>query len=115
MFSVEPREAAGALVGYLGETPVGLVAFDQGREAETGCGWMTCLAVREGWRGHGYGVQLLGQAVQRVRAAGGTALRAPAPEGPEARGFLTAYGFRPAPDGSAWEKSIAFDPEFLGA
>ena len=104
-------EAAGreTVTGYLREKLTGLLQVDPAS------GWISMLCVRPECRRQGLGVQLLGQAVQRVRAAGGTALRAPAPEGPEARGFLTAYGFRPAPDGSAWEKSIAFDPEFLGA
>ena len=114
MFSVEPREAAGALVGYLGETPVGLVAFDQGREAETGCGWMTCLAVREGWRGHGYGVQLLGQAVMHYRPLGRDRLRIELPAGDKvAESFCREYGFVPVA-GGIWEKYIGYQAEFLG-
>ena len=32
-----------------------------------------------------------------------------------AEGFCREFGFAPAPDGGAWEKSIGYDPEFLGA
>ena len=41
--------SAGApvLAGYLDGTPVGAVAFDDGRESERGCGWIPLLAVAE--------------------------------------------------------------------
>lgn len=46
------------------------------------------------WRGQGYGVQLLGQAVQFARARGREALTLTCPEA--LRGYFTQYGFAPA-------------------
>lgn len=37
-----PPAGAPVLAGYLDGTPVGAVAFDDGREAERGCGWIPC-------------------------------------------------------------------------
>lgn len=70
--------SAGApvLAGYLDGTPVGAVAFDDGRESERGCGWIPLLAVAEPWRRRGYGVQLIGQAVMHYRPMGRDRLRA---------------------------------------
>ena len=71
---------APVLAGYLDGTPVGAVAFDDGREAERGCGWIPLLAVAEPWRRRGYGVQLIGQAVMHYRPMGRDRLRLPTPE-----------------------------------
>ena len=76
-------------------------------------GWISLLCIRPDRRRQGLGVQLLGQAVQRVRAAGGQVLRAAVPADPGTEAFFDACGFRPAPDGGELEKSIAFRPEFL--
>ena len=56
---------------------MGAVAFDDGREAERGCGWIPLLAVAEPWRRRGYGVQLIGQAVMHYRPMGRDRLRLP--------------------------------------
>ena len=108
--------SAGApvLAGYLDGTPVGAVAFDDGRESERGCGWIPLLAVAEPWRRRGYGVQLIGQAVMHYRPMGRDRLRLPTPETEAAAGFYREFGFSPAADGPAWEKFIGYDPEFLG-
>ena len=108
-------DGAPALVGYLEETPVGAVAFDDRREADRGCGWISLLAVAEPWRRRGYGVQLIGQAVLHYRPKGRDRLRLPPPETEAAEGFYREFGFAPALEGDAWEKSIGYDPEFLGA
>ena len=105
---------AAVLTGYLNGTPVGAVAFDEGREAAEGCGWIPLLAVAEPWRRRGYGVQLIGQAVMHYRPMGRDRLGLPAPETEAAAGFYREFGFSPAADGPAWEKDIGYDPEFLG-
>lgn len=109
-----PPAGAPVLAGYLDGTPVGAVAFDDGREAERGCGWIPLLTVAEPWRRRGYGVQLIGQAVMHYRPMGRDRLRLPTPETEAAAGFYREFGFSPAADGPAWEKFIGYDPEFLG-
>ena len=69
----------------------------------------------EPWRRRGYGVQLIGQAVMHYRPMGRDRLRLPTPETEAAAGFYREFGFSPAADGTAWEKFIGYDPEFLGA
>lgn len=105
-----PAETGGqeTLLGRMEEEPVGLLRV----EAETG--WISLLCVRPDCRRRGFGVQLLGQAVQRVRAAGGERLRTALPRDRDAERFFRDYGFRPAADGEALEKNIGFDPAFLG-
>ena len=87
---------APVLAGYLDGTPVGAVAFDDGREAERGCGWIPLLAVAEPWRRRGYGVQLIGQAVMHYRPMGRDRLRLPTPE-TEAGPANTRWGPPPGP------------------
>ena len=107
-------DGASVLTGCcLDGTMVGAVAFDDGRDAARGVGWIPLLAVGEPWRRRGYGVQLLGQAVMHFRPMGRDRLRLPPPGSAEAESFYRDYGFAPAPDGS-WEKDIGYDPEFLG-
>ena len=100
------------LVGYLQEEPVGLVQL--GPEN----GWISLACIREDCRKRGFGVQLIGQAVQHVRPLGGQTLRVALPEGSGARTFFMDYGFVPAektPEGrEVLEKDIRFRPEFLG-
>lgn len=103
------REAAGeeTLVGYLQEEPVGLLGLD------SAAGRITRLHVRPDCRGRGYGIQLVGQAVQRIRDRGGERVLAPLPPTEAAERFYRDYGFHAAPEGGGMEKSIAFDPAFL--
>ena len=99
------------LVGYSRETPVGLVQM--GPEA----GWISLACIREGYRSRGFGVQLIGQAVQWTRALGGETLYIALTEGNAAKVF-SDYGFVPtgtAEDGrTVFAKDIRFLPEFLG-
>lgn len=95
------------LLGWLGEEPVGLLRVDPAS------GWIAELRVRPDWRRRGLGVQVLGQAVQAVRRAGGETLRAAPPESPEGRSFAAEYGFRPAGEAEL-RKNIGFDPAYLG-
>lgn len=95
------------LVGYLGDEPVGLLQLD------AGTGWISLLCVRPDCRRRGYGIQLIGQAVQRVREAGGERILAAPPRCPEAERFFRRHGFQAAEDGTAVEKGIGFDPAFL--
>lgn len=106
-------EAAGrdAVVGYMGDVPVGLVQF--GQEP----GWISMLCVREDCQKRGYGVQLIGQAVQHWRHAGADALRIALAESAPANRFFAEYGFAPVDTTEAGlpilKKDIRYDPEFL--
>lgn len=106
-----PGDLAGpgreTLVAYLREEPVGLLCL------EAASGRIIRLHVRPDLRGRGYGVQLVGQAVQRFRELGHARVLAPPPPTEEAARFYAAYGFRAAPEDDAMEKGIAFDPAFL--
>ena len=99
------------LVGYLGQEPVGVVQMGP----ETG--WISLACIRRPYRSQGYGVQLMGQAVQHTRPQGGTVLRAAVPEGSASRRFFDASGFIPGaktPDGRViLEKDISFRREYL--
>lgn len=107
-------DAAGrcTLVGYLDGEPVGLIQLGP----ETG--WISLACIRADCRKRGFGVQLIGQAVQHTRLQGGERLSAaPAAGGPAER-FFRDCGFAPA--GAAEDgrvilvKEIGYDPEFLG-
>ena len=99
-----------ALVGYLGEEPVGLIQFGPA------AGEIALLCVRRDCRRRGFGVQLIGQAVYRWRPLGAERLRAALPEGCAAERFFRDCGFAPAGEAGAgktlWEKDIGFDPAF---
>ena len=105
------EDAAGGetVAGYLREELTGLVRVDPAT------GWIPLLMIRPDRRRRGLGVQLLGQAVQRVRDAGGETLRAAVPRDAGTRSFLETYGFRPAADGAGLEKSLAFRQAALEA
>lgn len=100
------------LVGYLQEEPVGVVQL--GPEP----GWISLACIRRGRRGRGFGVQLIGQAVQHTRPLGGGALRVALPERCPSRRFFQEYGFAPAGQTAegreVLEKDIGFHREFLG-
>lgn len=99
------------LIGYLAGDPVGVVQF--GPEQ----GWISLLCIREDVRRKGYGVQLIGQAVQHWRHWNAPALRISLPENVAAVSFFRDYGFYPVGNPEAgkvlMEKNIQFDPEFL--
>ena len=99
------------LVGYLDEEPVGLVQMGP----ETG--WISLACIRKDCRRRGFGVQLIGQAVQLTRPRGGEALYVALRPNHPARNFFADYGFRDSGTVNGrmiLEKNIAFDPEFLG-
>ena len=75
--------------------------------------WEEALAfIREDCRKRGFGVQLMGQAVLRVREQGGETLSALF-SGGEGEEFLRDCGFAPkgGEDRTLWEKYIGFDPD----
>ena len=99
-----------ALVGYLGEEPVGLVQFGRAE------GEIALACVRRDCRRRGFGVQLVGQAVYHWRPLGAERLTIALPEGCGAEQFFAGCGFRPAGAAEAgrrrWVKGIGFDPAF---
>ena len=99
-------------MGFRDEEPVGLV------QVGPAPGWISLLAIRREYRGRGFGVQLIGQAVQLARGRGAQTVRIAPPEDAAARTFLADYGFAPvettAADRTVLEKDIAFRKEFLG-
>lgn len=103
------------LLGRLEEEPVGLIQLDMPREAERLRGWMSLYCVERSWRCRGYGVQLLGQAVQRYRGMGRKTLCiALRDENETARRFFTEYGFHPQEEltpegGRVWAREIAIE------
>jgi len=99
------------LLGYLREKPVGAVQVD----AKTG--WLSLACIQEDHRKRGFGVQLVGQAVQHTRRSGGQTLRVALSRGSAALQFFADCGFvlrETAEDGRlVLEKDISFHPEFL--
>ena len=59
-----------AHVFFRGGEPVGVLELDLRRGADAGAGWICLCCVTEPWRGQGYGLQLLGEAVSRYRRLG---------------------------------------------
>lgn len=90
------------LAAFLGDAPAGLVQFDPAS------GRISILYLREAYRRKGMGIQLVGQAVVRTRANGGTRIQIAAP--PDIAPFFSAYGFAScgtSGDGRGlWEKDI---------
>lgn len=96
------------LEGLLGEEPAGLLHM----APETGR--ILLVQIRPDFRRRGFGIQLMGQAVQHTRERGGEELSAlPLPGGP-GEAYLRGCGFVPGqkePDGrDLWQKRIGFDP-----
>ena len=102
-------DAAGrhTLVGCLGEEPVGLVQL--GPEA----GWISLACIAPAFRKRGFGIQLIGQAVQETRAGGGARLYIAEAAAKAAGPFFQDHGFVPAGP-AVLEKNIGYRPEFLG-
>lgn len=94
------------LEGLLGDEPAGLLHMDPGT------GRILLASVRPDFRRRGFGVQLMGQAVQYARAQGGEELSALLPAGAPGGEFLRGCGFAPAPQEgrTLWRKWIGFDP-----
>ena len=99
------------LLGYSGDRAVGLVQL--GPQA----GWISLACIQKDFRQRGFGIQLIGQAVQWTRAQGGGTLHMALAEGSAAEDFLRGCGFAPdghTPDGrTVFTKDISFDPEIL--
>lgn len=93
-----------ALEGLSGEEPVGrlLVVPETGRILQ--------IHIRPEFQRRGFGVQCVGQAVQKVRERGGDTLSALPPSGGPGEAFLRACGFVPR-EGGIWQADIGFDPE----
>ena len=112
------RSAAGVpvLKGTLDGSLVGVLGLEENREAERRRGWISLCFVTERLRKHGYGVQLLGQAVAHYRPLGRQTLRTAVSEGDDTgRRFCAENGFHATgermPDGRiVLEKDIAFHP-----
>lgn len=103
-------------LGELDGAVVGALQLDEPREAERKRGWVTLCHIAAGRRKHGYGVQLLGQAVAHYRPLGREALcAAVSGDDGDALLFCGEYGFHPTgevtPEGlRVLEKDIAFHP-----
>lgn len=96
-----------SLAGFLKEEPVGLLQMD----GEPGRISLACI--RPGWRRRGFGVQLVGQAVQHARNQGGETVSIRLPAGSAAGDFFRDCGFVSG-DGELFVKNIGFDSEILG-
>lgn len=97
------------LEGLLGEAPTGLLRMDP----ETGR--ILLVYIRPEFRRRGFGIQLLGQAVQHARERGGEELSALLSPGGPGEAYLRDCGFVPETQTREgrrlWRKSIGFDPE----
>lgn len=101
---VAVRPDGQTLVGYLGEEPVGLLQMG------TAQGQIALAYIQPEYRGRGFGVQLIGQAVRLTRETGGeTVLVRPG----NSAAFWSRYGFRPGKQADVLEKGISFDPAYL--
>ena len=107
-----------ALLASLEGEPVGVIRLDIDRDAALGLGWIETYAMLPKWRHQGYGVQLLGQAVQRYRSLGRDKLRcAVAEDDQEGCRFAQRYGFRAVEekDGTViYEKYIGYPETYTG-
>ena len=104
---LNPGEADRTLIAYrIGGEPVGAVQF--GEEG----GEITLLCVCAEHRRKGYGVQLIGQAVQYWRGKGADRIWIRTGREWDCKTFLQDYGF--SPDGTVMKKDIYFIPEYLG-
>lgn len=84
----------GVTCAMLGDTQVGLIQMDFRREAEQKAGWIPFYYMTPQGRSRGLGIQLLGEAVSRFRAAGREKLRLRcAPENEIAQRFYREHGF----------------------
>ncbi|MEG1918194.1 MAG: bifunctional histidine phosphatase family protein/GNAT family N-acetyltransferase, partial [Oscillospiraceae bacterium] len=105
------------LCAWLEGTPMGILQLYPEKEAESGNGWISIYYMTPETRNHGYGIQLLGQAVRLYRPMGRKRLRiALSPAHRQAQPFFERYGFHPVAgqtdDGcTIWEKNIGMDDE----
>lgn len=84
------------LTAWLGERPAGVLQLNPEKAAEQGEGWISLYCMDSAYRNQGYGVQLLGQAVQYYRPKNRHILCLSLPDGSgEAEKFFGCYGFQP--------------------
>ena len=99
------------LVGYLAGEPVGAVQFGPDM------GWVSLTCIRADCRKRGFGVQLIGQAVQHFRPLGAETLQVVLQPGCGAKQFFRDNGFSPAGETADGQpvlaKDIRYRPEFL--
>lgn len=83
------------LVALLGDQPVGILQMDWQHQAEEGVGRIPFFYVLPPYRSHGFGVQMLGQAISAYRKLGRKRLLLRcAPENLPAKHFYLRHGFR---------------------
>ena len=114
-----PSEELTALLARLEGEPVGLIQLDTDRSADKKQGWIRHCIMLPQWRKHGYGVQLLGQAVKLYRPMGrDTICISIDPGNREARRFAERYGFRKmGEDGensTVYQKYIGYPESYTG-
>lgn len=111
-----PSEEQTVLLACLEGEPVGLIQLDTNRSAEKKQGWISSYAMLPQWRKHGYGIQLLGQAVKLFRPMGRDTLCVSIdPENQEACRFAERYGFRKSgEDGTVYQKYIGYPESYTG-
>ena len=91
----EARERP-CLIASLEGQPVGCLELNPEKEAEQNRGWISFYYMIPEHRCHGYGIQLLGQAVKYYRPLGRNTLRiALSDQAEQARRFFQRYGFAP--------------------
>lgn len=101
------------LTAWLGEKPVGILQLNPDKEADQGRGWISLYCMESSYRGRGFGIQLLGQAVQFYRPRNRKTLCLALPKTNEVAGrFFKTYGFQPAESvgggRQVWVKDIGF-------
>jgi len=106
-------ETRPTMTAWLGEQPVGILQLNPEKESGQGRGWISLYCMDASYRSLGYGVQLLGQAVQYYRPRNRNILCLSLPKSNQEAGrFFTAYGFQPAGDAGGgrqvWKKDIGF-------
>ena len=111
------RDAAArpTILGELRQGPAGLLQLCPEREAQRRRGWISLCCTDRSLRAQGYGVQLVGQAVEYYRPLGREFLCVALRERNPARKFFADYGFLPTgeqtPDGrSVLCKDLRFRP-----
>ncbi len=88
------EEAPGSLAAaYLEDDFAGVLALDMKRGERSGIGWIAFLYIVPEFRGHGCGVQLIGEARHRYRALGRTRLQLTVAPSNPALGFYRRCGF----------------------
>lgn len=94
---LKEAEERPTLVAIMNGHPAGLLQLNIEKDAARDWGWISLYCMDQDFRAKGYGVQLLGQAVQAYRPLGRKELRLALAEGnAQTQKFFTDYGFTPA-------------------